>query len=447
MITVEGSYFRTRLATLRTRLGQFQDCAVSPWRVRLRAKAWLSGRNGRSSNLQQRLRCFQGSGESSVLFPCVSCLLACLSLTCLDAVSRFSFAHTCSSSGAILHHSKPGRASICHLPTTVPLHGSRSLAASLPCRATGWLCLWSSERLYLTSLPALPASECLLPPPTPTCCCCCSSSYLHYYLPPLRYLFCLRQTLPAYPLTSTNPPSQPAISRTRASAARIPSIAFDPDSQPATGPSLTHSLACFTFPRSPSTRGALPASPLLSRGTRRRATPCALGNYPRTTCGTCRPRGDRAPWTTDQAHNAQGKQSTSRLTSSPTIPTHASNRLSTHSPTSPSALPAQGPAVECAQSQQSVLSLSKPNATRRCHGYYPACCCYCCYCFFPPHLTSPYPFPCTDQTSSVHQVPALASLFSVSPWPLTKPTVPRPPTTTSTRLHLWTPTHLHPFPQ
>ena len=101
MINVEGSYSRTRLATLRTRLGQFQDCAASLWRVRLEAKAWLSGRNGRSSNLQQRLRCFQGSGESSVLFPCVSCLLACLSLTCLDAVSRFSFAHTCSSSSAI----------------------------------------------------------------------------------------------------------------------------------------------------------------------------------------------------------------------------------------------------------------------------------------------------------------------------------------------------------
>lgn len=328
------------------------------------------------------------AGLGSVLCPSVSLATPFL-------VSRFSFAHTCSSSSAF-HHREPGRAPICHLPTTVPLHGSRSLAASLPCRATACLCLWSSERLYLTSLPALPASDCLLPPPTPTrccCCCCCSSSYLHYYLPPLRYLFCLRQTLPAYPLTSTNPPSQPAISRTRASAARIPSIAFDPDSQPATGPSLTHSLACFTFPRSPSTRGALPASPLLSRGTRRRATPCALGNYLPTTCGPCRPRGDRAPWTTDQAHNAQGKQSTSRLTSSPTIPTRASsNCLSTHSPTSLSALPAQGPAVECAQSQQSVLSLPKPNAIRRCHCYYPACCCYCCHCLFPPHLTSPYPF-------------------------------------------------------
>ena len=33
MINVEGSYFRTRLATLRTRLGQFQDCAVSLWRA------------------------------------------------------------------------------------------------------------------------------------------------------------------------------------------------------------------------------------------------------------------------------------------------------------------------------------------------------------------------------------------------------------------------------
>ena len=147
------------------------------------------------------------AGLGSVLCPSVSLATPFL-------VSRFSFAHTCSSSSAF-HHREPGRAPICHLPTTVPLHGSRSLAASLPCRATACLCLWSSERLYLTSLPALPASDCLLPPPTPTrCCCCCSSSYLHYYLPPLRYLFCLRQTLPAYPLTSTNPPihqsSQPA---------------------------------------------------------------------------------------------------------------------------------------------------------------------------------------------------------------------------------------------
>jgi len=213
---------------------------------------------------------------------------------------------------------------------------------------------------------------------------------------PLRYLFCLCLTLPAYPLTSTNPPSQPAsqpaISRTIASAARIPSIAFDPDSQPATGPSLP----CFTFPRSPSTRGALPASPLLSRGTRRRATPCALGNYLRTTCGTCRPRGDRAPWTTDQAHNAQGKQSTSRLTSSPTIPTHASNCLSTHSPTSLSALPAQGPAVECAQSQQSVLS-SSPNPMPL--AAVTATTLHAAAAIASSHLTSPHftlPFPCTD---------------------------------------------------
>jgi len=249
-----------------------------------------------------------------------------------------------------------------------------SVCTSLRCPP----CLPQSACYHRLRLPAAAAA----PPPTSTI---TASALPILPLPnPTRLSTHLHQ--------STNPPSQPAISRTIASAARIPSIAFDPDSQPATGPSLP----CFAFPRSPSTRGALPASPLLSRGTRRRATPCALGNYLRTTCGTCRPREDRAPWTTDQAHNAQGKQSTSRLTSSPTIPTHASsNCLSTHSPTSLSALPAQGPAVECAQSQQSVLFLPKPNATRRCHCYYPACC--CCYCFFPPHLTSLHlPFPCTD---------------------------------------------------
>lgn len=133
--------------------------------------------------------------------------------------------------------------------------------------------------------------------------------------------------------------TQPAISRTIASAARIPSI--HPSRLSLTSPSLA-CLLCLCLAQL-SSRGALPTSPLPSRGTRRRATPCAaLGNYTRTTCGTCRPRGRSRALDGSGPHNAQGKQSTSRLTSSPTVPTQAStNCQSTHSPTpSLSALPA-----------------------------------------------------------------------------------------------------------
>ena len=148
-----------------------------------------------------------------------------------------------------------------------------------------------------------------------------------------------------YPPTYSHDSTQPAISRTIASAARIPSI--HPSIQTLalsalTSPSLA-CLLCLCLAQLPS-RGALPTSPLLSRGTRRRATPCAaLGNYTRTTCGTCRPRGRSRALDGSGPHNAQGKQSTSRLTSSPTIPTPAStNCQSTHSPT-PSLFALPGP--------------------------------------------------------------------------------------------------------
>ena len=243
------------------------------------------------------------------------------------------------------------------------------------------------QRLYLTSLPALPACLRVLATTAyrlpPTCCCCSSCLHATYFASDKPYP-------PIHTPPPIHPSSQPYPGLSRRLPASHPSHSIQTLSQLATGPSLTTPpLLCLPSLAFRPWRSPGPSF-LHSRGTRRRATPCALGNYLRTTCGICKPRGDRAPWT-GWAHNAQGKQSTSRLTSSPTIPIHASsNCLSTHSPASPSALPAHGPAVECAQSQQSVLSLPKPNATRRCHCY-PACCC-CSYCFFPPHLTSSYPF-------------------------------------------------------
>jgi hypothetical protein len=270
----------------------------------------------------------------SVLSPC----FWLSRLSCKDAVSRFSFAHTCSSSAiSIIVRT----CVYCPSPTTALLHGSRSLAASLPCRATGWLsvcaraCVPSALRLYLTSLPALPASEVL------ACCLLPAAAAPH-----TLYL-CATPLPAAYPRDHYS--TQPAISRTIASAARIPSI--HPSSQTLAPSALTHQslpcllacLLCLCLAQLPS-RGALPTSPLLSRGTRRRATPCAaLGNYTRTTCGTCRPRGRSRALDGSGPHNAQGKQSTSRLTSSPTIPTPAStNCQSTHSPT-PSLFALPGP--------------------------------------------------------------------------------------------------------
>lgn len=181
----------------------------------------LSGRNGRSSNLQQRLRCCFHVGRARGCERVVSVSEGALShQSCLSLFRRrFSFlVCACLQQRLISSHQTSHTA-------TVPLHGSRSLAASLPCRATGWLracaCLCVRSLLsptllhclYLTSLPALPAcqpaSEVLatasLPAAPPT-------FYLHYYW--------LRQTLPA---CLSHHSTQPAISRTIASAARISS--------------------------------------------------------------------------------------------------------------------------------------------------------------------------------------------------------------------------------
>jgi hypothetical protein len=118
--------------------------------------------------------------RGSVLSPCfwVS------RLSCKHAVSRFSFAHTCSSSAIIII------VRTC-VYTTALLHGSRSLAASLPCRATGWLSVCA--RVCTICSPSVPhfaarlaclRSACLLAACylRPATCCCCSS-----YTLPLRY--------------------------------------------------------------------------------------------------------------------------------------------------------------------------------------------------------------------------------------------------------------------
>jgi hypothetical protein len=154
------------------------------------------------------------------------------------------------------------------LPTTVPLHRSRSLAASLPCRATGWLvCVCTCDRCpsVCTSLrcpPRLPETACYrLPaaaPPTRY-----STAAFHAtYLPPpnpTRLSTRLHQ--------STNPPSQPAIrypGLSRRLPASHPSHSTQTSqTQPATQDPLF--LPCFAFPRSPSTRGALPPSLLFLR--------------------------------------------------------------------------------------------------------------------------------------------------------------------------------------
>lgn len=95
--------------------------------------------------------------------------------------------------------------------------------------------------LLLLGTPLLPSTlPSYLPPPNPTR----LSTRLHQ---------------------STSPPSQPAI-RYPGLSRRLPAsqtIAFDPDSQPATQDPLF--LPCFAFPRSPSTRGALPPSLLFLR--------------------------------------------------------------------------------------------------------------------------------------------------------------------------------------
>jgi hypothetical protein len=377
MINLEGSYFRIRLATLRTRLGQFQDCAVSLARlasglsVCLSVSKWAS--TGARQTYSNAFRCFQGSRLGSVLSPSFWCCLSC------NKARRFSFL-VCAylQQQRHQHHSQDVRLlPIAHY-CTAAWKPFASCFIAVPC---DWLAVCVRACLYDRS-PSVPHFAARLA--------CLRSACLLLaacYLLPAAAAAPLILYLCATPLPAAYPQLHPAshIPDYRVGCPHrihpsIQTLALSP----------VPPLLALPLHRPASLPWRAPDLSSSSRGTRRRATPCAaLGNYTRTTCGTCRPGGDRAPWT-GQAHNAQGKQSTSRLTSSPTIPTSASstNCQSTHSPTPTSlfALPAQGPAVECAQSQQSVLfsCFPKPNATRRCHCY-PAC---CCCCFFLPHLTS-----------------------------------------------------------
>jgi len=177
----------------------------------------------------------------------------------------------------------------------------------LPCRATGCLsavcaCLLAAtahNRLHpsiCTSLRCPPAVPCLALPCLVCCrpaclrvlaasCCCCYSTLnccYHYYSSP--------PNPPAYPPNDFtlihSQPAIPKVSRRLPASHRIrPKLQSSPDQTLACAhPSLARP-ACLP------SRGPSPASLLSFYVGRRRATPCALGNHLRTTCGTCRPRG------------------------------------------------------------------------------------------------------------------------------------------------------------
>jgi hypothetical protein len=150
------------------------------------------------------------------------------------------------------------RLPIAHFATTAPLHGSRSLAASLPCRATGWLSVCVCAIAVCLSVPHFAARLACLPQKCllPATCCCCSS-----YFP---YATCLPPPNPTRP--PTHPRLHPAshipdyrvgcphpIHRSRP---RLSLSSHQYDDSSAAHPSLA-------LLRLGSSRGALPASPLL----------------------------------------------------------------------------------------------------------------------------------------------------------------------------------------
>jgi hypothetical protein len=195
---------------------------------------------------------------------------------------------------------------------------------------------------------------------------------------------------PTHPSHIHSQPAIPKVSRRLPASHRIrPKLQSTPDQTPDPRPPAHPSLASLCLLPS---RG--PPRPRIFYVGRRRATPCALGNHLRTTCGTCRPslRG------TSRLGRRSGPQCAGQTEyqSLDELPDH------THAPTKQplSTLPSTArprPLLlllllyrpkdepENAHSLNSQLCSPKPNATRRCHCF-PACCCCCC--FFPPHLTS-----------------------------------------------------------
>lgn len=237
------------------------------------------GVNGRSSNLQQRLSVLPGLTEVDCLR-----LLLVLSLSCNTRpflVSRFSFAHACS---AIHHHSIVRTCVRAAIALTIAHYCTAAWKPFASC-FIAVPCDWLAARVCtICSPPVVCCTSLRCPPCLPQKCLLACLLATCYLLPAPPTYYYLRQNpalSAAYP--QLHPLSQPAISRTIVSAARIPSIV----------PSI-QTLPCFTF-ASPC---SLPwrTSPGLSSFFRvahgGRATPCAApGNYTRTTCGTCRPRG------------------------------------------------------------------------------------------------------------------------------------------------------------
>jgi hypothetical protein len=244
MINLKGSYFRIRLATLRTRLGQFQDCAVSLARlasglsVCLSVSKWAS--TGARQTYSNAFRCFQGSRLGSVLSPSFWCCLSC------NKARRFSFL-VCAylQQQRHQHHSQDVRLlPIAHY-CTAAWKPFASCFIAVPC---DWLAVCVRACLYDRS-PSVPHFAARLA-------CLRSACYLLLLL--LLLLSYSTSALLLYPPPIHNS-TQPAISRTIASAARIPSI--HPSRL-----SLSHQslpcLLCLCIAQLPS-RGALPTSPLL----------------------------------------------------------------------------------------------------------------------------------------------------------------------------------------
>ena len=144
---------RTRLALLRTR---FAGCAVSL--VRLASGLSVCFECGQRALVKPTatpsvLPGLRKLGKLETLETRALRALSTAQRSLAHAVSRFPFAHACSCALILL----PRLYYRCHYHdcTTVPLHGSRSLAASLPSRATACqpACLYHRLSLALRLVP------------------------------------------------------------------------------------------------------------------------------------------------------------------------------------------------------------------------------------------------------------------------------------------------------
>lgn len=243
--------------------------------------------------------------------------------------------------------------------------------------------------------------------------------------PPLHlHLLLLPCITSPYPLQARiHSPSQPA-SPNRRARSRLPAAPIVHQAYPTTEPTLLGLASLPSLPPARAHPGSLPT--LVAR---RPATSCALlGNFPRTSCcGTCSPRADRA--LDDAGPQCAGQTEYQSLDELP-VSTHRATATCLSScclnrpkdePENAHSLNSQSPALSQTQCIHCVLLSLLP-----------------CMSLLPLLLDtkqglSTYRFHVLTRTSSVHQVPALASQSSVSPWPPTTTTVPRPQIAASTR--------------